>query len=212
MNFVYSSKSSSLIIFNARLCHTHSVYGEYRFPLADFQDQFAAQMPCLADFLRFSGIFQIEQRDFRDRHDPCIIKFGNPFHVMPCASHAGPQRLDVVAGCFRRLGTGSNKRCPPTGFQHVECFQADIAADGIEHGVAIRHDLGEVNGVVIDDFVGTEPTDIFVVAGAGCRDDMRADMLGELDGEPGNTAGTALDQDFFTGLQLQRFFDGEYRR
>ena len=53
-------------------------------------------MPCLADFLRFSGIFQVEQRDFRNGNDPCIIKFGNPFHVMPCASHAGPQRLDVV--------------------------------------------------------------------------------------------------------------------
>jgi hypothetical protein len=51
-----------------------------------------------------------------------------------------------------------------------------------------------------------------VVAGAGGGDDMRADMLGELDGEPGNTAGTALDQDFFAGLQLQRFFDGNTLR
>ena len=58
-----------------------------------------------------------------------------------------------------------------------------VAADSIENGVAIGHNLSEVPGIVVDDFIGSEPAHIFVVCCTRGRDDMGADMLGKLNGE-----------------------------
>ncbi len=51
-----------------------------------------------------------------------------------------------------------------------------------------------------------------MVRRAGSGDDARADVPGERDGEAGNAAGAALDEDRLAALQLQRLLDGDDRR
>ena len=42
------------------------------------------------------------------------------------------------------------------GFENGKGTLGNVTAYGIEQGVAIGHQLGEILGVVIDDFVGTK--------------------------------------------------------
>src|SRR5688572_13602440 len=50
-----------------------------------------------------------------------------------------------------------------------------------------------------------------MVGRARGRDDARADMLCDLDAEAGHAAGTALDEDRLSLLELQRVLDGYQR-
>ena len=118
-------------------------------------------------------------------------------------------RSDVRSprGGLGRLRAGSNKGGAPARLEHREGFLRHLAADGIEDGVAIGHDLREIAGIVVDDLVGAEAAHIVAVRRARGRDHAGADMLGQLDGEAGDAARPALDQDGFSGLELQGFLD-----
>ena len=78
--------------------------------------------------------------------------------------------------------------------------QEDIATHRIEHRVTIGDNFGEIHRIVIDDLIGTETADMIMVTGTGRCDDIRPYMLGKLYGKTRNTAGAALDQNFFSGL------------
>ena len=95
---------------------------------------------------------------------------------------------------------------PPGLSTAKDCFR-HIAADRIEHGVAAGHHAGEILRVVVDDLVGAEAAHIVDVRCAAGGDDAGADIFGELNGETGNAAGAALDQDRLAALQFQRVFD-----
>src|SRR5436190_15540925 len=119
----------------------------------------------------------------------------------PVARHARTQYLDIRA---RRLEAGRRRGDPyqaPAGLQYLVGAHLHLAADRVEHNVAIGYGSGEILRVVIDDPVGAELADVIVIAGAGSRDDGRADVLGELDREAGDPAGATLDQDGFAALQ-----------
>ena len=79
------------------------------------------------------------------------------------------------------------------GLEHRVAAGADTAADGVEHHVADRTDVGEILLVVVDHAVGAEAAHIGVIAGARGGDHRGAEMLGELHGKSGDAAGAALD-------------------
>src|SRR5262249_41734888 len=111
------------------------------------------------------------------------------------------EHLDIAA---RRLKTGRRRSDPDqtsTRLQHRIGPRLHLAANRVEHDLTILGSPGEILGVVVDDPVGPEALDVIVVAGAGGGDDMRADMLGELDRETGHPAGATLDQDCLAALQ-----------
>ena len=53
----------------------------------------AAQMARFTDLLRLRGVFQVEQRNLGHGHDTGAEKLGDPFHVVPCPSNAGPHGI-----------------------------------------------------------------------------------------------------------------------
>jgi hypothetical protein len=79
------------------------------------------------------------------------------------ASDARPQGNNVAAVWLRRLCSRGNKGRPPPWFQHSERPLRDISADGIEHGVAVSHDLGKIHSIVVDDFIGPDFAQIIMV-------------------------------------------------
>src|SRR6185503_2505365 len=69
--------------------------------------------------------------------------------------------------------------------------------------------FGKVLRVVVDYLIGAEAAHIIDIGGAGSRDHARAQMLGELDREACNPAGTALNEDGLAALKLERRLDGD---
>ena len=124
--------------------------------------------------------------------------------MRPVAADGRPQSRHVAAVGRRRLRPGRNEGGASARLENREGPRRHVAAHGIEHRIAVAHDLGEVGGVVIDDLIGADVAQIGQVGRAGGGDDAGAEMLGKLDGEAGNAARAALDQDRLAGLQLQR--------
>ena len=153
------------------------------------------------------GVGQAEERDRGRADGACAMELDNALEMRPVAADGRPQGRHVAAIGLRRLRAGRDEGRPSARLEHREGLRRDIAADGVEHRVAIAHDLSEVGRVVVDDLVGAELAQVGEVGRAGGRDDAGAEMLGELDGEARNAAGAALDQDRLAGLQLQRVLD-----
>ncbi len=108
---------------------------------------------------------------------------------------------------LRRLRPGGDERGAAARLQHGERSLRDVAADRVEDRIAILDDLGEVDGVVVDDLVGADLAQVVVVGCARGGDDARAEMLCQLDGEARNPARASLDQDRLTRFELQGILD-----
>src|SRR5262252_7081435 len=91
--------------------------------------------------------------------------------------------------------------------EHRERPLRHVPADRVKDGVAIFRHFSEILRVVVDDFIGSEAAHIVAVRRARGGDHMRADMLGELNGEAGDAARPALDEDGLPALELQRILD-----
>ena len=70
-----------------------------------------------------------------------------------------------------------------------------FTADGLEHRVAVRHELGEVLHVIVDDLVGPEPAHVVMVWSAGGGEHPGTDVPGQLDRDAGDSARASLNQD-----------------
>jgi len=97
------------------------------------------------------------------------------------AGDARAQYLDILAARLKAGRGRGDEDQPSARLQHVIGTHLNLAADRVEHDIAIGYGSGEILRVVIDDPVGAELADVIVIAGAGGRDDGRADMPGELD-------------------------------
>src|SRR5882672_5483060 len=75
---------------------------------------------------------------------------------------------------------------------------------------SIGHDLSEIAGVVVDNFISSDVAQIGLVCRTRGRDHMGTDMFGKLNGEAGDPARSALDQDPLPGLQFQHILDGTH--
>src|ERR1019366_534968 len=132
--------------------------------------------------------------------------------MLASTSNRGPERRHIIAIGLWRLRAGSNESGATARLEHREGFLRHVAADSIEDGGATGHNLSEILCVVVDDLIGSEVADIVTVRRACRRDHMGADMFCKLNGEAGDPARTALDQNRLPGLQFQRFLDGTYCR
>ena len=83
--------------------------------------------------------------------------------MLPITSDAGPQSNDIAAIRLWRLRARSDKSRPAAWFQHGEGPLRDLSADSIEGGVAVSHDLGKINRIVVDDLIGADFAQITVV-------------------------------------------------
>ena len=110
-----------------------------------------------------------------------------------------PERGDIVARGLRRLCPRGDEGRASARLEHRERALRHVAADGVEDGVAIARGLREIPRVVVDDFIGAEPAHVIVVRRTRGRDHVGADMLGELNGEAGDPACPALDEDRLAG-------------
>ena len=87
--------------------------------------------------MRGHGLAELIARDFRRTDGSECDQLHDALEMWPIASDAGPQSDNVATNRLWRLCSGGNKGRPAARFQHSERPLRDIAADGIEHGVAV---------------------------------------------------------------------------
>src|SRR5262245_27007416 len=124
------------------------------------------------------------------------------------AGHTWAQDLNITTGRLRALWRSRDPDQAPSWLEYGIGTELDIAANRVEHHVAVGNGLGKILDVVIDHSVGTETAYVVVVTRAGRGDDRGANMLGELDPKAGHAARAALDQNGFAGLELRRILEG----
>src|SRR4051794_22270102 len=113
----------------------------------------------------------------------------------PSASDRRPESLDVAAvGCWW-LSAGRNKRRAAAGLEHRTGPLCHIATDRIEDRIAIGRNLRKIDGVVVNNFICSDAAHILKVCRTRGRKNMRANMLGQLNGEAGDPACPTLHQD-----------------
>src|SRR4051795_3805204 len=151
-----------------------------------------------------AGFRQPIELDLGSSYRPRLEQLSDPIEMPPGAAHGRPEGLYVVAIRLGRFCARRDEGRAAARLEDREGALGNVPADGIEDGIAIGHELGEITGVVVDDFIRTDVTQIGMVRQTRRRDDMGADMFGELDGEAGAPARAALDQDRLTRLQFQR--------
>jgi hypothetical protein len=115
--------------------------------------------------------------------------------------------LTGLTALISRLGARGYEGGAAAGPQHGETLLRHVAADGIERCVAAADHLREVLRPVVDDLIGAEAAHIVDIRRAGRGDHPRADMLGDLDGDAGDTAGAALNEDRFAALKFEGGLD-----
>ncbi len=115
----------------------------------------------------------------------------------------------VFARRRRSLHSRGNGRHASPGLHYGEGFLGHRAADSLEHAIDIGNHLSKILLRIVDHLVGPEALHIIHIGGAGSRDDLGADVLGQFDGEPGDAARAALDQDGLAGFQFQGFLNGD---
>src|SRR5580704_11011269 len=171
------------------------------------ENQFSPEMSRLAQAVRIGGLRQLVEFDLGRLDGAGDIQFGNALHRLARARHRRSQPGDVAAIGFWRLGAGGDKGGAAARLEHGVGLLRHVAADRIEHGVAARHRAGEILRVVVDHLIGAEAAHIVDIRSAAGGDHASAEIFGELDGETGNTAGAALDQDGLAALKFQRVLD-----
>src|SRR5262249_51897888 len=177
-----------------------------------FKDELAPEVARLAQPMRLGSIGQAINLDLRRAHRAYLDELRDAFEMPPGAPNRRSQRLDVIARRFRRLRARRDEGGPTARPEHRERPLCHLAADGIEEGIAIGHHLREIDRIVVDDFVSAEAAHVIVVGCARSRDHVGADMLGELNGEAGDPARPALDQNRLARLEFQRVFEGTQGR
>src|SRR3984957_6278850 len=171
--------------------------------------QLAAKMAALADALGVRDLRQAIELDLGHADDALLVEVGDALHVAARTVDGGPQRGHVAARRRRGLGAGCDESGAAARLEHRKGLHRHVAADRLEHGVDVLHELGEILRLVVDHLVGAEAAHVVEVRAAGGGDDARADVLGELDREARDAAGAALDQDGLAALQRERVLDRE---
>src|ERR1700733_4809282 len=127
--------------------------------------------------------------------------------MRPVAIDLGPRHWNTAAIGLEPGWAGGDPHQPSGWLEHIVGARLDLAADSVEHNIADTAERGEILLRVVDHPVGPELFDVIVVAGTRRRDHPRADMLGELDREPGDPAGAALDQHGLASHELRDVFE-----
>ena len=76
----------------------------------------------------------------------------------------GRNDYDVAAVRLWRLRARGDEGRAAARLQHGKRALRDVAADGVEHRIAAAHDLGEIDGIVVDDLIGADFAQIIMVA------------------------------------------------
>ena len=90
----------------------------------------------------------------------------------------------------------------PAGLEHGQGLLQVGAAEGVEDDVVAAEHVGEVLLGVVDDVVGAEPANPFLVVGVGGGGDVGAEVLGHLDDRGPEPAGAGVDEDLLAGLDV----------
>ena len=143
---------------------------------------------------------QAKELDIRRAHHARLIQFDNTFEMPASASNGWSQRRHISTLWFWRLRPRSDEGRTAAWFEHREGPLRNVAPDRVENSVAIGDSLGEILGVVVDDFIGAEAFHICMVRRTRGRDHTSSDMLGKLDGKTGDAARSTLDQDRLAAL------------
>ena len=121
------------------------------------------------------------------------------------AARVGLERGHVFVRRRRRRAVDEGRAAAAA--QYLEGVFRDLAAHGVEHGVAVLHHLGEIFLVVINHLVGAEAFHIVDVGRTAGGDHPRAQVFGQLQPEARHTARPALHQHGLAGLDLECVFD-----
>jgi len=158
------------------------------------------------------GLRQAIDLDLGRAYDPRLKQFSDAFEMPAGAPNRRPERRYIVAFWLWRLRPRSDKGRATARLEHREGSLRHVGTDRIEDGVAIGDNLSKIAGVVVDDFIGSDSTYIFMVCRTRGRDHPGAYMLSKLNGEAGNAACSTLDQDRLPGLQFQCILDRAHCR
>ena len=93
----------------------------------------------------------------------------------------------------------------PSGLQHLEGLFERVLPQAVQDHVVAIQDLREILFLVVDDDIRAETSDQIDIRRAGRRRYRCADVLCQLDGKRADPAGTAVDQDLLSLLQLGAF-------
>src|SRR5687768_11801188 len=93
---------------------------------------------------------------------------GYALELRTAPRHLRAQNGDVAARIGRNIGGGGDIYKAPARPEHGKRTAEHLAADEIEHDVALRSGADEVLRGVIDRLVGAKAPDIFMIS-AACR-------------------------------------------
>src|SRR5947207_13691106 len=134
--------------------------------LAHHQHELALEMAAFADAVRLGRLGERVTGDRGRPNGAGLVKLLHAFEMGTVARDARTQQFDVRARRLKAGRRGRNPDEPATGLQDLVGTNLDLAADRVEHDIAAGDGFGEVFLLVIDDPLGAERADIFVVAGA----------------------------------------------
>src|SRR5437588_12552520 len=110
------------------------------------------------------------------------------------ASNRRSQRRHIGTLWLWRLSTRGDEGGAAARFEHRERPLRHVAPNRVENGVAIGDLLREISGVVVDDFIGSEASHIYMVRRTRGRNHTGTDMPGEMDGKTSHCHRSALHQ------------------
>src|SRR5882762_10717830 len=184
----------------------------WRAALAHPEDQLAAQV---ARFAYAVGGCRLGERIFGDggeRNHALHDQRRDPVEMWTVAVDFRSQRRGVGTWRGRSARAVGDGREAPAGTKDREALQGDVSAHRVEDRIAAGNELREVLRAVVDRLVRAERAHVVVVRRARGRDDARADVPSEREGEAPDAAGTALDEDRLARFQLERVLDRDERR
>src|SRR5712675_2706691 len=106
--------------------------------------------------MRVGGLRQLIELDLGNSYRSCLKQLGDAREMSAGTLDRRTQRHHVTAFRLWRMQPRSDECRATTRLEHRDGFLCDVAADGIEDGVAIGNGTREILGVVIDNFIGPE--------------------------------------------------------
>src|SRR5262249_28967645 len=143
---------------------------------------------------RFRGIAQGKDACLRHTYGAGCVQMNDALQMMAVAANRGTQSLHISTWRRGSFGARRDEGGASAWLDDRERAHGHVATDRLEDRIDVIHHAGEVVFVVVDNLIGTEALDVFVVGRARRGDDTGAEMLGQLNGISGHAAGTALNE------------------
>src|SRR5579862_1737878 len=103
-------------------------------------------------------------------------------------------RLDAELLDIRLLRPLEERDQAPTRLQQIEGARVNIAAYGVQYGVNFTDRVFEALSLIIDDLIGAKTLRVRHVVGAHRSDDLRAQVLGQLNCNAAHATRAAVNE------------------